>query len=610
MYEFHITGTSSGANGKVHPFERRVVIPRKTTPTERGDVLVLGKFRGNTSSANVANQVYDNLTACGCAVHRHDGTDLHLASASSGLTQDICGLTQDILARIGYIVIARSPQTGITSLDDFHKTSPCHAAAVARSHRIMYVAWETPELPPDWVPLMGACHEIWAPSTFVGDAVLKSFPPGCGTAVNVVPHTVPDLDHIEGDRAKFCLPEDKLIVMTNFSFRSGMRRKNPLATVEAFQKAMKIRGNPDDAVLVIKTSLSNLAPKGFALLKKRVNDDPRIMLIDGLFPSFRDVYELTKCADVFMSLSGAEGFGLSPAEAMRLGLPVIATDYAGHRDFIPGEFAVPIKGVTKVTHECDPDGHWLDCVLAQPDTDVAAMYLAALLDSPSTRQMAGHRARELAKQKFGVENFVRRIPHVIQGAGGTMPEREIKADFAPAATGAVHSQDYRKPHTMRHHGPRAPFNRKSVTAVTVVAFNEEGKVLVVWEDGKSPSLPGGHVEPLDRTFEETARRELWEEARVEVAGSLPVADVVSSTWCKPPLQHGRGTYLLLMAGKVTAVHPFRPNEETLSRAFVSVSEFVENLYTGGNKEEMRKSLLLARAALNLRRKPGAPEGPT
>ena len=68
--------------------------------------------------------------------------------------------------------------------------------------------------------------------------------------------------------------------------------------------------------------------------------------------------------DSFVSLHRAEGFGLSIAEAMAYGKPVIATNWSGNIDFMEGEILVrhqPVKprlfqgDVVIIVHIIDAD---------------------------------------------------------------------------------------------------------------------------------------------------------------------------------------------------------------------------------------------------------------
>jgi glycosyltransferase involved in cell wall biosynthesis len=78
-----------------------------------------------------------------------------------------------------------------------------------------------------------------------------------------------------------------------------------------------------------------------------------------------------RTADCYISLHRSEGFGLTLAEAMLCGKPVIATGYSGNLDFMSDEdsFLVPYKLIT-IERACGPykaGFHWAD-----PDVDYAA----------------------------------------------------------------------------------------------------------------------------------------------------------------------------------------------------------------------------------------------
>ncbi len=56
-------------------------------------------------------------------------------------------------------------------------------------------------------------------------------------------------------------------------------------------------------------------------------------IVDEVWP-YAQVQALIAGADVLVSLHRAEGFGLTPAEAMALGTPVLATAFSGVLDFL------------------------------------------------------------------------------------------------------------------------------------------------------------------------------------------------------------------------------------------------------------------------------------
>jgi glycosyltransferase involved in cell wall biosynthesis len=128
-------------------------------------------------------------------------------------------------------------------------------------------------------------------------------------------------------------------------------------------------------------------------------------------PSDSDKRAWLAAADIFVAISDnlQETFGISVAEAMAAGLPVVAADWNGYRDLVThGESgflvptATPRLGV--VVDILSSTGNWVgDHLIAQTTTiDVPGLtcYLAALIDNPGLRQQFGERARREATQRF------------------------------------------------------------------------------------------------------------------------------------------------------------------------------------------------------------------
>lgn len=91
------------------------------------------------------------------------------------------------------------------------------------------------------------------------------------------------------------------------------------------------------------------------------------------------------CADVFVSASDSETFGLTYVEAMRMGLPVIAVNRLGAREIVQGG---------KTGFLCEPE-----------DRKCFAKALEKLMAGPALRKKMSLAARESAK-KYSVESSV------------------------------------------------------------------------------------------------------------------------------------------------------------------------------------------------------------
>jgi glycosyltransferase involved in cell wall biosynthesis len=109
-----------------------------------------------------------------------------------------------------------------------------------------------------------------------------------------------------------------------------LARKNPLGVIEAFKLAFP---NGHEAVgLVIKCMRPDINNPAWQRILKLAASDSRIHIIDQML-SKPEVLGLYKVCDCFVSLHRAEGFGRGIAEALLLGLNVIATNHGGNVDF-------------------------------------------------------------------------------------------------------------------------------------------------------------------------------------------------------------------------------------------------------------------------------------
>jgi glycosyltransferase involved in cell wall biosynthesis len=275
---------------------------------------------------------------------------------------------------------------------------------LVRNKRIVCCwAWELPEVPRDWQPGIPFVHEIWMPSTFAAQSVL----PIAGTRpVRIVPYSVAHL----GSRvdAKQRSLEHPFTVLTIFNMASSFARKNPLATLRAFQSAF---GDDPSTRLIIKTTNASVFPTGLNLLKKAADAD-NIVIIDRTM-SAEEIATLYESADVVMSLHRSEGFGLTLAEAMLRGLPVVSTDWSGNVDFVTSETGVPIP--FRLIPAEDPQGtyHHPGMSWAEADIDAAAQALRQLRANPSLRSTLGLAAAQFGLRTWSDEAYIGKVRHYL-----------------------------------------------------------------------------------------------------------------------------------------------------------------------------------------------------
>ncbi len=257
--------------------------------------------------------------------------------------------------------------------------------------------WEQPELPQQLLGAFAHVDEVWVPSTFVRDAVAAVSP----VPVYQLPHAVEFEPGPQASRAAFALPDNRMLILVMYDFHSYQYRKNPQAAIAAFRQAA--RQYPEMG-LVIKTINGQHHAQALAELRASVADLPHVYFIDE-FLTRQQTWDLQSCCDVLLSLHRAEGFGLAPAEMMRLGKPVVATGWSANMDFMTPENSMPVRYRLQPLAE-DVGAYKAGPLWAEADIDHAAACLVQLATDPALAQRLGRQAaldirRQLAPVAVG-----------------------------------------------------------------------------------------------------------------------------------------------------------------------------------------------------------------
>ena len=268
-----------------------------------------------------------------------------------------------------------------------------------RGRRIVgFWAWELPVVPDAWRAGVPFVHEVWAPSRFTA-AALEPLMPG---RVRVVPHAVathPPAPSALG-RADFGLPDDAVVTVVAFNLASSFVRKNPLGAIAAHRAAF---GDRADRILLLRVGNPHHFPGDFERLRAAA-DRPNIRIDTRTLP-LADYHALLRCCDIVLSLHRSEGFGLVPAEAMLLGVPVVATDWSGNTDYMDRDCAamVPARLIPAV----DPRGVFMapGAQWAEPDVAAAAAHLVRLAGDPAARAALGRAGQAAARAGLGTSGL-------------------------------------------------------------------------------------------------------------------------------------------------------------------------------------------------------------
>ncbi|HEY7336668.1 MAG TPA: glycosyltransferase [Bryobacteraceae bacterium] len=264
-----------------------------------------------------------------------------------------------------------------------------HEIALDRFN-VGYWAWELEEFPARWAPSFGYFREVWTPSSFCADAIARASP----VPVLRVPHAVHVNEIAALDRSDFGIPEDRFAFLHCFDLMSGFERKNPLGAIAAFRAAFQ---GDASCHLVLKVNHAELHTEQMEQIRQASAGLPVTILERTIGRA--DLNALMNCCDCLISLHRSEGFGLTMAEAMFLGKPVIATAYSGNLDFTreDNSFLVRFK-MTTVAPGCQPYDKGLRW--ADPDTDHAAEQMRIVFRSAETRTAKAHRGREFVRREL------------------------------------------------------------------------------------------------------------------------------------------------------------------------------------------------------------------
>lgn len=205
-------------------------------------------------------------------------------------------------------------------------------------------------------------------------------------------------------RVKFGIPNDAFVVFYNFSYRSGIDRKNLEAIVRTFAKALPEMRN---AILVLKTVDSDEFPLQVNYVKSwvtRLNIEDRVLFIND-FLSQRDVLNLTNACDVYLSLHRAEGFGLGIVEAMLLGKPVVVTKYSSTTEFCDSSNSVLIGYDLVAMGATDNKLYNSAEKWAEPKIEEASKALVRLCKDRDMAARLGAAAKKSIRQRYSISKF-------------------------------------------------------------------------------------------------------------------------------------------------------------------------------------------------------------
>jgi glycosyltransferase involved in cell wall biosynthesis len=251
-----------------------------------------------------------------------------------------------------------------------------------RGRRIGVWGWEVNSIPARWARAYSFVDEIWVYSRFVAENL------GAVAPVPVVALPPPVNPPDERVRSRLGVPDGFLFLFV-FDYMSTIQRKNPIGLIDAFKRAFAPGEGPR---LLIKTINAPLRPLHEEAILWAAEGRADIHVIDRSLPPEEKDALMAGC-DCYVSLHRSEGFGLTMAEAMAIGKPVIATAYSGNVDFMNPQNSLLVDyELTRVGAGVEiypAEAEWAD-----PDLDQAAALMRQVYEDPERARALGARARE------------------------------------------------------------------------------------------------------------------------------------------------------------------------------------------------------------------------
>lgn len=212
---------------------------------------------------------------------------------------------------------------------------------------------ETDKCNPVWFDKIKKMDQIIVPSNFTKNVITNTFGNVFDKKIHVVPewfspsftYKESDLKKVRDDRFNFETSFNLLTVGTLTSLDVDCDRKNLVNTLRWAIEALEGR---DDSGIIVKTSFGRGSVKDREMTKSivgqikntfRKSDFPKIYLLHGNMTDVEvaSLYQSNKIKG-YISATRGEGYGLPLIEAAASGIPVVATNWSGHIDFLEDLF--------------------------------------------------------------------------------------------------------------------------------------------------------------------------------------------------------------------------------------------------------------------------------
>ena len=160
----------------------------------------------------------------------------------------------------------------------------------------------------------------------------------------------------------------------------------------------------------MKTVNSHRDPNGIRSLRQQAGRRRDVVVLDGYLDD-QAVSEMLGSADCYVSLHRSEGFGLTLAEAMAWGRPVIGTAYSGNLDFMTPDnsYLIPFDW-SQVPHSLSRI-YPLGARWAEPKIAEAAEAMRSVYEDREEAARRAAQGRDDIRRTHSIESVATEITH-------------------------------------------------------------------------------------------------------------------------------------------------------------------------------------------------------
>lgn len=263
---------------------------------------------------------------------------------------------------------------------------------------IYHTMFEAEPVPPDWVNVLNRVGMVWVPShhsaqVFARAGVERPIMVG---GYGIDPDVFAMVERPPRDGPYRVLAWGDILVS----------RKNILHTIETF-----VRAELSDAVLEVKLNDPHLGTTMGVMIEGVPSD--RVRIINDVWSTTQLVDWLTR-GDVFLYLSGGEGFGLMPLQAIATGLPVICAYHTGMREYVSETTAFPVPGRGRIESPSLTTRYGMPITIEEPDWDRAIEWLRWCEQHRDSARSFGMRAAHVIRQRHTWDHAVDRAVAILR----------------------------------------------------------------------------------------------------------------------------------------------------------------------------------------------------